>query len=173
MARIIAFPIPPTAYPDHTADLDAAESVLLTAIRSWVKSDRNNEDPIPGLRQKLEPAGAPDAALSVVGLMTVLARLVMRPVDVQCPRCPTLSIDEKHLLLAASFAQAGETRAAEKVLRTPLLSAQGAEFAIGPLEGVGELFARARLFLSRRRLPAEDRQTGGNRESRSSPPSFH
>jgi hypothetical protein len=156
MGQVIFFPVPPTPYPDLTADLDTAECVLLVAVRSWVESYRNGEDPIPQLCHGLEIAGAADAAFSIDGLMTVLSRGVTRLVDIRCLRCPHLSDDEKHLLQAASLAQAEESSLAEKVLRTTLLSAQGAEFAIGPLEGLGELFAQARLFLSRRRLIAED-----------------
>jgi hypothetical protein len=36
-------------------------------------------------------------------------------------------------------------------LRAALLSAQGAEFALGPLESLGELFAEARLIFRQRR----------------------
>jgi hypothetical protein len=57
---------------------------------------------------------------------------------------------------AAHLAQAGDSHLAEKALRAALLSGQGAEFALGPLEGVGELFAQARLFFRRRRESAED-----------------
>jgi hypothetical protein len=56
------------------------------------------------------------------------------------------------LLHAASLAQAGETPRAERALRHALLSAQGAEFAIGPLEGLATLFTEASLRL-RRRVP--------------------
>jgi hypothetical protein len=66
-----------------------------------------------------------------------------------------VSEDEKRLLHAASLAQASNTSRAERVLRHALLSAQGAEFALGPLEGIGELFAAARLFLRKRSLPAD------------------
>jgi hypothetical protein len=102
----------------------------------------------------LESAGAPDAAFSIDRLMTVVGRTIARQIEVHCPRCPELSVDEKNLLLAASLAQAGDRRLAEKVLRTALLSGQAADFAIGSLESLGELFAEAKLFLTRRRLPA-------------------
>lgn len=49
---------------------------------------------------------------------------------------------------------AGRGSLAERVLRTALLSAAGAEFALGPLEGVAELFAEARLLFRRRLVPA-------------------
>ena len=156
MGQIVAFPVPPTLYPDLAADLDTAECVLLIAIRSWVESHREDEDPIPRLCPGLETAGAADAAFSIDGLMTVVARTVSRQVDIHCPRCPQLSLDEKNLLLAASLAQAGDRCLAEKVLRTALLSGQGAEFAIGSLEGLGALFSEARLFLTRRRVPAPE-----------------
>jgi hypothetical protein len=157
MGQVIAFFVPP-AFPDLTTGLDAAECALLIAIRSWVEAHRGGEDPIPRLSQGLGSAGAPDAAFSVDGLMTVVSRALIRRVEIHCPRCPHVSLDEKRLLQAASLAQANEGHLAEKVLRTTLLSAQGAEFAIGPLEGLGELFAQARLFMTRRRLPAEDQE---------------
>jgi hypothetical protein len=156
MGQIIAFPVPPTAYSNVTADLDRAECVLLLAIRSWVESYKQGEDPLPRLCQGLQTAGAPDAAFSVDRLMALVARVVSRPIDIRCPRCRQLSVDEKHLLRAASLAQAGDSPLAEKVLRTTLLSAQGAEFAVGSLESLAELFDEARLFLSLRRLPPED-----------------
>ena len=76
-----------------------------------------------------------------------------RPITIHCPLCSTVSEDEKHLLHAASLAQAGPGDTAERALRTTLLSAQGAEFALGTLEGLGALFAQAGL-LFRRRLAA-------------------
>ncbi len=156
MAQII--PIVPTSatYPIRTALLDAAECAFLTAVRWWVSAFRHGENPVPRLCQHLQAAGARDAALSVDALMAIVARTVRQPIAIHCPHCPHLSEDEKHLLHAASLAQAGESNVAKRALRTALLSAPGAEFALGPLEGLGELFARARLLFSRRRSPAEE-----------------
>jgi len=85
--------------------------------------------------------------------MAVVARSVRQPIAIHCPRCPHVSGDEKSLLHAARLAQAGNAKRAEKALRTALLSAQGAEFALGPLEGTGELFAAAQLLFRRRSPP--------------------
>jgi hypothetical protein len=172
MGQIIAFPSPPTPYPDLAADLDKGEALLLIAIRWWGESFREGEDPIPCLLQGLETAGTADAAFSIDGLMSIVARVARRPVDIRCPRCPRLSDDEKNLLRAAGLAQNGDRDMAEKILRTSLLSAQAAEFALGPLEGLGELFAKARLFLSRRRFPGDDQAPDDSRESWS-PSSLH
>jgi hypothetical protein len=172
MGQLIAFPSPPTPYPDLAADLDRAESVLLLAIRSWGESFREDEDPIAFLLRELEVAGAADAAFSIDAVMSIVVRVARRPIDIRCPCCPRLSDDEKHLLRAASFAQEGDRDMAERVLRTTLLSAQAAEFALGPLEGLGTLFAKARLFLSRRRLSGADQPAGDSRDYWS-PASLH
>jgi hypothetical protein len=173
MGQIIAFPLPPTPYPDLAADLDKAEGVLLVAVRWWVACFRAGEDPIPRLRQGLTTAGSAAAASSIDGLMMVVSRTVTRPVEIRCPRCPNLSLDERHLLHAASLAQAGDADLAAKVLRRTLLSAQGAEFALGSLEGLGTLFTQARLLLSRRRFSEDGQLTVDGRESWSPSSTVH
>ena len=155
MGQVIPFTTTPSAYPARTSLLDAAECTLLIAIRWWAAAVRHGDDPMPRLCQDLEIASARDAAFSVDGLMTIVARTVRQPIAVHCPHCPHLSVDEAHLLHAASLAQSGERSLAERALRSALLSAPGAEFALGPLEGLGELFAETRLLFTRRRSPAE------------------
>jgi hypothetical protein len=156
MAQIIPFIPTPVFYPSRTALLDAAELALLSAVRCWVAALRQGEDPVPGLCRHLHAAGARDAAFSVDALMAVVARTVRRPIAIRCPHCPRLSADERHLLHAASLVQAGAGALAERALRNALLSAQGAAFALGPLEGLGALFAGARLLFGRRHAPAEE-----------------
>jgi hypothetical protein len=107
--------------------------------------------------QELEAAGTYDAAFSVDALMAIIARTARQPVAIHCPRCPHLSDDERHLLHAASFTQSGEVHLTEKALCTDLLSAQGAEFALGPLQWLGELFAEAGFFFRRRQSPVMER----------------
>jgi hypothetical protein len=165
MGQLIAFPQLPTPYPDLAADLDKGESILLLAIRWWGESFREGEDPIPCLLQGLETVGTADAAFSIDGLMSIVARVARRPVDIRCPHCPRLSDNEKHLLRAVCLAQNGSRDMAEKALRTTLLSPQAAEFALGPLEGLAEIFAKARLFLSPRRLSGDDQAMDDSRES--------
>lgn len=154
MGQVIHIVPPSTAYPDCTTELEPAESVLLMAIRWWVADRREGEDPLPRLCEALGIAGPHDAAFSVDRLMSVVGRTARQPVAIHCPCCPRISVDEQNLLHAASLTQAGHGRLAERVMRTALLSAAGAEFALGPLEGLAELFAEARLHFRRRRVPA-------------------
>ncbi len=154
MGQVIHIVTPSTAYPDSTTGLEPAESVLLLAIRWWVADRREGEDPLPRLCEALRIAGPHDAAFAVDRLMAVVGRTARQAVAIHCPRCPHISGDEQYLLHAASLTQAGHGSLAERVLRTALLSTAGAEFALGPLEGVAELFAEARLLFRRRRAPA-------------------
>lgn len=153
MGQVIELTVLQSRYPATTADLDPVESVLLLAIRWWVADYREGDDPLPRLCEGMGHAGAHDAAFSVDRLMQVVAKTARHPIAIHCPRCPNLSGDETQLLHAASLAQSGESDRAERALRTALLSAQGAEFALGPLEGLGELLAEAKLRFRRRRSP--------------------
>jgi hypothetical protein len=157
VGQIIQLPSSPAGYPVNSAALDPAERILLSAIRWWVDSYRRDEDPMPRLCQGLEAAGTGDAAFSVDALMAIIARTVRNPIAIHCPRCPHVSDDERHLLHAASLTQAGNGHLAGKALCTALLTAQGAEFALGPLQGLGELFAEAGLFFRQRRSPVMER----------------
>ncbi len=150
MSHVIPFPM---AYPSQSTALDRPEAVLLLAVRWWVADRRKGEDPLPRLCEALGTAGAHDAAFSIDRLMEVIARSAVRPIEIHCPRCPGLSRDECQLLHAAALVQAGNAEQAEQALRNCLLSVAGAECAIGPLEGVGELFTTAKLRLRTRRRP--------------------
>lgn len=147
MGQIIRLP----AYPDGAIDLNKAKYLLLVAIRWWVKDHRSAQDARPRLTERMQHADAKDAALSIDSQMTIVSRGMRRPIEMHCPGCGKISGDEKQLLAAAALAQAGQAQLAARVLRTMLLSAQGTEFALGPLEGLGIVFARAMLIL---RLPA-------------------
>ena len=140
------------AYPDACTGLNTAECTLLLAMRWWVNAFREKEDALFRLCLGLERAGAYEAAFPIDTLMGVIVRTAGRTLTVQCPRCPSVSEDEKHLLHAAALAQTGEGALAARVLRVTLLSATGAEDALIPLETIGTLFARVRLIF---RTPAE------------------
>ena len=156
MGKVLPFiPRRLAEYPWTTDALDPAECVLLVAIRWWVADIKEGNDPHPRLRRGMEIAGAPDAAYSVDHFMRVLARTARRQIDVFCPHCPRLSRDEQCLLHAASLLQTNEAPRAEAALRADMLTGEGAEFAVGPLEGLGELFAEADLRFRRRAPPAD------------------
>ncbi len=160
MGQVIHLTVPSAAYPATTDALCKAESVFLLCVRWWVADYRLGQDPIPRLCEAMRIAGPHDAAFSVDQFMATLARTARQPVTIHCPRCRRLSQDEMHLLYAASLVQVGENRLAESTLRTTLMSAAGAEFALGSLEGLGELFAESDLRFRRRSMPADPLSVG-------------
>jgi len=165
MSQIIQFPLLPTPYPARSSALGSAECVLLISLRWWVACSREGEEPIPRLEHGLETAGCRDAATAIDVLMATVARTTRRQLSIHCPRCPGLSTDEAQLLHAANLTQAGDPPAAEAFLRNTMLSVMGAEFAIGPLEEIAELFGQAQLRFRPRLAPALDPALPGATEA--------
>jgi hypothetical protein len=150
--------IPPLsfAYPGTIRSLGNAERTFVHAVRGWVAGHRQGGDPLPHLCKLMRSAGVSDAAFYVDRLIAVIARTARRTVAIRCQHCPYLSDDESCLLRAASLAQAGKSALAKAVLRNTLLSLRGAEFAVGPLEDLGQLFAEARLIFCPLPVPGVD-----------------
>ena len=155
MVGIVAADWYRSAQTRNTADLAKPESLMLLSMRWWVRCYSQQECALERLIQGMSRGGAPDAAYSVNGLMWVVARTGQRPVDIRCPRCPSLSDDEAILLHAAWLTQEARSDLAERYLRAHLLTEAGAVFAIGPLEGLGNLFLAAGLSFGRRRITTE------------------
>jgi hypothetical protein len=118
----------------------------------------------------MDLAGAHDAAFSVDQLMAVFIRSARQSMTIKCPHCSDLSEDERYLLNVASLVQAGESKIAERLLRTALLSSQGVEFALGLLRRLGELFAEAKLTFQRRRPDPEEQLGMDTAVPRTTPP---
>ncbi|MFC7544313.1 hypothetical protein ACFQU2_39590 [Siccirubricoccus deserti] len=108
---------------------------------------------MPRLRQTMAMAGPTDAAASLDQFMCVIARTAQRQIEVHAPRCSCLSADELRLMHAARLAQGGETALAASRLGVDLLPAAAADFALGPLSGLGVLFRRAGLHFPHRAAP--------------------
>ncbi len=115
---------------------------VLLAVRQW-RADSNRRDAtrLRGGR----------AASSVVQPGTTVAQMVPRRVPVRWLRWPGLRCSRARLLRRARLPEDGESVLAERTLRTALLSTSGADFALGPLLGLGQLLAGARVLL--RKLP--------------------
>jgi hypothetical protein len=172
MGQVIYLNPSSAAFPTAVNALNKAETVFLQALRNWVAAHRLGEDPLSRLCEAMDNVGAYDAAFSIDRLMAVIARSVRQPIAIHCPRRPHLSDDERCLLHAVGLVQAGESGMAERALRTALLSAAGAEFALGPLEGLAEMFADAKLFFRKRisTMPSLPDDAAWGSESRTAGP---
>jgi hypothetical protein len=169
VGQIIQLQLSVDPYPERRSGLEDPEAVLLIGLRWWAEDTRLQHDPLPRLRQGMAIAGLPDSALAIDAFMTIAGRTAYRALEVHGPGCDCLSPDEKHLLHAASLVQAGHNALAERALRTTLLTAQGADMALGPLMGIGQLFSSARLFFRRRAVSSN---VGGARPAEAKPHLF-
>jgi hypothetical protein len=149
MSLVIRLSAHSVIYADDVARLDPAERVLPIARRWWVADRHRGDDRLPRLYQALNVAGVRDGGLPADQLIRVVVPSARRLIDIGCSPCSHLFDDEKQVLNATSLRQTGKSDVTQRALRTALLSAHGAEFALGPLE----LFARAKRFLCRHAQP--------------------
>jgi len=137
--------------------LTTAEHLLLTVVRLWVAPYRDPRKRHPDWRQGLGAAGlGPEAAAALDASMRILATATRRPLDLRCPRCPYLGMDEGGLLQAVAALQAGRSNEAEQVL-AGWLPAAAVRMALTPLASLALALERASLRVPAR--AADDRPT--------------
>ena len=140
-------------YPETKDVLDTAERVFLLAMRRWVATRQRNGNALFHTRAVLASAGAADAAFPLDRFMALAALSTCRRVVTYCPCTPHLGQDEKLMLHSASLVQNGDSEESCRVLQTSILTLEGAVLALGPLEEMGEQFARSGLWFRRRTMP--------------------
>jgi hypothetical protein len=165
MSQIIKLPAPASEYPETIGALDPAESAFLLAVRCWVAARQRDDDPLLRLRVVLNSVGAADAAAAFGRFMTLAAHSTSRRVVTYCSCTQQLGEDEKHLLHVASLVQNGESEVASRVLQATILTTAGAVLALGPLEEIGERFAKSRLLFQRRTMAVAEPASPPNVES--------
>lgn len=138
----------------RVTDLGKPDALLLLALRWWVEERLAGRSAVPRLRTAMARADAADAAYSIDALMEIILRTARRPVATHGPRCRRISDDERALLRAAALAQAGWTEEARRSLAGKMVAPAGARFAVGPLAGLGQVFASAGLLLGLGRITA-------------------
>jgi hypothetical protein len=154
MDQIVQFTAPPTEYP-HTVDaLDPTEIAFLQGVRRWVAARQRGDHPRFHLLTALNGVGAEAAASPLERFLTLAAYSTCRRVVTYCPYSPQLGEDEKQMLYSASLVQNGEIEFASRVLQATILTTEGAVLALGPLEEIGEHFAKSGLLFRRRKRPA-------------------
>jgi hypothetical protein len=153
MRQTIQPSTPSPAYPDTMDALDLPERAFVLAVRSWVAARQKDRHPLVRLCAILNSVGAEAATLPLDRFMTIAARSTCRRVVTYCPCTPHVGEDEKHLLYSASLVQNGESESAVRMLQTTMLTIEGAVLALGPLEEIGERFARSELLFPRRETP--------------------
>lgn len=141
--------------------LEVSERLLIVGCRTWVVRRSTRSCPLDELDQLFAGFGVLGAAAPLDVLLCAAARTAFRPIEVHCPRCRKLSDDETRLLCAVAVGQADDLAQASRQLAHWLPSAV-ADWACGPVCGLGLLFAQAGLVLPQRLALASDGMDGVN-----------
>ena len=88
-------------------DLPFGEQLFLWAIRLWVQ-EYNKKTDHHMVQHGLKLAGVMNAYASLNELMQIIAISAHRQVEINCPACNEVSIDEHMLLDAIAFWMTGE-----------------------------------------------------------------
>lgn len=104
---------------DRTVDrLTSVEQGLLYATRLWFRARPDTRQVLPAISRTLREAEAPEmATLDLIRLLGILAASRSRPLDVHCPNCRRLGLDEAALLDALAAFQGGGDDVGVRVLR--------------------------------------------------------
>ncbi|MAN79963.1 MAG: hypothetical protein CMM77_00685 [Rhodospirillaceae bacterium] len=86
------------AAPSTFLDLPFGEQLMLWGIRLWMRGFHDASPDQTILRTGFKLAGVPDAHSVLDGLMTVITTAATDTIDIRCPDCPDISVDE-HLLM--------------------------------------------------------------------------
>ena len=138
----------PNASPnvDTFEALEIPERLLIWGCRTWAACGQRQVCPLAELQDVFRRFGVVDAVASLDALLCATAQTAIRSIEVRCPRCPNLSDDEVCLLHAAAAAQHRDMESAREYLKRWLPGAV-ADWALGPVRGLGILFANGGLVL--------------------------
>jgi|SRR5215475_4464390 len=126
--------------------LDIPQRLVVWGCRTWVAGCRQQRCTMDDVRAVFSRFAVIDAAASLDALLGAAAQYAIRPIQVRCPVCAQISDDEVILLHAAAAAQHRDLPAARGHLEHWLPAAL-ADWALGPLCGLGALFEHAGLIL--------------------------
>ncbi len=106
---------PGTDHPVH--GLDTPALLVVGAMRAWVAPLVNPGHTDPAWRGILALAGVPgEAAVGFDRMMSLVAGHARRLIEVRCCQCPTLGVDEAHMLALVAALQAGDAFTPVRIL---------------------------------------------------------
>ena len=99
-----------SAMPSVYSDLPFGEQLVLWALRMWSKAFTQDANISHILREGFRLAGVPDAFGFLDSIMYVFATVGRGVLDIRCPACSEISIDEHRILGAIAVYQYGDPR---------------------------------------------------------------
>ncbi len=100
----------------EVGDLPFGEKFLLWALRSWVKAYMNQDDLYGALHKGFRLAGMDEGLPVLDELLSVVSASAATNIDVRCPRCTEISLDEQLFLGLMAALQRSDHAVAERLL---------------------------------------------------------
>ncbi|MEQ8603202.1 MAG: hypothetical protein RIB45_07760 [Marivibrio sp.] len=113
-------PTPDRPTPDRPipglAARGAVEQFLLWSLRTWVRGFDDQPWKLAEMREGFAAINAGEAGDHLDQAMTLFAGGAEGRVDINCPRCPSVTADEHNLVLAIALIQRGWEASATRLL---------------------------------------------------------
>jgi len=129
--------------------LTVNEAVIVSGIRVWVQSLKQDGAPYQALHLYFEQQGIVDAADSLHTILDHTGLSATRTLSVHCPSCPGLSVDEARVISAVAAMQWGDRLTAMTELSSWLPN-QVIRLTICAVEGLAITLATANAMLPQR-----------------------
>lgn len=127
-------------------DLSQEELCVLAGLRIWVDRIKHQEAGLPYLIEHFAQYDASDAAYSLDAMLHNTGASATRSVEVHCPVCPHLSVDEAGLLHAVACLQIGQSEPTVNLLNS-WMPAAAARLTLGPFQGFARMLQLAYILL--------------------------
>jgi hypothetical protein len=113
-------PPPP---PPRPVTLSPGERLLLASLRDWARRRIGDERPIGRVAATLAFRSSDRVAALFVAWIQAIERVLRRPVQITCPQCGGVSIDEQRLIVSCGLASAA-FQVGEQLLEPLLIDTQ-------------------------------------------------
>ncbi|WP_340151385.1 hypothetical protein [uncultured Sneathiella sp.] len=97
----------PNLKPNNLTDLYFPEQLTLWGMRFWADGLQQNYSPYETLREAYSRAKCPEGLMSLDNFLSLVVAGHSRTVDIRCPCCDGISLDEWRLLQSLALAQSG------------------------------------------------------------------
>lgn len=135
------------------SDLPFPEQLVLWGFRMWAKAYNQNVNLSQVLKEGFRIAGVPLAFGFLHSMLEVLSTASIRPIDIRCPDCSQVSIDEHCILGAIAAYQFEGDRANSDRYLQPWLPPAALRIIREPTLDFATALKRGKLLLHLRPLP--------------------
>ena len=142
---------------DEFPELPFGEQFLLWALRQWVRAFKSKGGPQETLRRGFRLAGIEAGHGALDELLTIVSLSATTSIDVRCPNCAGISVDERIFIATIAALQRSDFSESARLLGF-WISPSGVRMAQTPAAQLAQLMAAGGLALRPRIIARADRE---------------